>query len=234
VKSIRRPSLFAALLAAAILFCLAGSPAVGASGLADGPTARLMDAQRFYTRVLGHWVGTTVSRLDRTEPQTGYFHLLITRVDENTFREEYTFYRTHPKTGVLERSGTQSDLSTIDSNGIIHRSCRGSGTVLIDLKPKNQSFDASGKAHFIGSDHLAAEVKGKIAVDGLPLNLGKKGKLRKATATWSLEADKLIGQTRIEMSFRVLLFTKRYRVETQLHAQRGANVQIVAGRAPTP
>jgi hypothetical protein len=231
MKISRHTSLFAGLLAAAILLGLAGRRAVFSSPLAPDATARRTAAQQFYTHVLGHWVGTTVSRLDTAEPVTGYFHLLITRVDENTFREEYTFYRIHPKTGVLERSGTQSDLTTIASDGVIHRTSQGSGTVLIDFKPKNQSFEASGEARFTGADHLEVEAKGKIAVDGLPLNLGKNGKL-KATATWSLEKDKLISQTHAETSFRVLFFGKRYRIETQLRAQRGANVQIVAGRAP--
>jgi hypothetical protein len=231
MKVSRHTSLFAALLAAAILLCLPGRRTVFSSALVEDATAPLTAAQQFYTRVLGHWVGTTVSRLDTAEPVTGYFHLLITRVDENTFREEYNFYRIHPKTGVLERSGTQSDLSTIASDGVIQRTSRGSGTVLIDLKPKNQSFEASGEARFTGADHLEVEAKGKIAVDGMPLNLGKNGKL-KATASWSLEEDKLISQTHVETSFRVLFFSKRYRIETQLRAQRGANVQIVAGRAP--
>jgi hypothetical protein len=232
MKVSRHTSLFAVLLAAAILLGLAGRRAVFSSALAPDATARLTAAQQFYTRVLGHWVGTTVSRLDTAEPVTGYFHLLITRVDENTFREEYTFYRIHPKTGVLERSGTQSDLSTIASDGVIHRTSRGSGTVLIDFKPKNQSFEASGEAHFTGADRLEEAATGKIAVDGMPLGLGKRGKIQKATATWSLADDKLIGQTHREMRFRVLFFGKRYRIETELRAQRGANVQIVAGRAP--
>jgi hypothetical protein len=231
MKVFRRTALFAMLLAAPILLGLAGRRIVFSSALAPDATARLTAAQQFYTHVLGHWVGTTVSRLDTAEPVTGYFHLLITRVDENTFREEYTFYRRHPKTGVLERSGTQSDLSTIASDGIIHRTSQGSGTVLIDFKPKNQSFQASGEAHFTGAGHLEVEAKGKIAVDGMPLGLGKNGKL-KATASWSLADDKLISQTHVETSFRVLFFGKRYRIETQLSAQRGANVQIVAGRAP--
>jgi len=227
----RRASLFVTLLATLMVLCLDGRPVAFCSELVADPTARLTAAQQFYTRVLGHWVGTTVSRLNGADPVTGYFHLLITRVDENTFREEYTFYRLHPKTGVLERSGTQSDLSTIASDGVIHRTSQGSGTVLIDFKPKNQSFQASGEVQFTGADHLQAEVKGKIAVAGMPLGLGKNGKL-KATASWSLAEDKLISQTHVETSFRVLFFTKRYRIETELRAQRGADVQIVAGRAP--
>jgi hypothetical protein len=232
MRVVRCPSLFAALLVAPLLLCLAGRRTALPSGLAGDAATSPTAAQQFYTRVLGDWVGTAVSRLDGADPATTYFHLLITRVDENTFREEYTFYRIHPKKGVLERSGIQSVLSTIDSGAVIHQTCRGSGTILIDFEAKNESFEASGQAHFTGPGHLEAEVKGKIAVDGMPLNLGKNGKLQKATASWSFEDDQLIGQTHVETSFRALFFAKRFRIETQLHAHRGANIQTVAGQAP--
>jgi hypothetical protein len=236
----RRPSLGAALFAAPLLLYLAGSRAVFGAGLAGDATTPPTAAQQFYTRALGDWVGTTVSRLDGAQPVTGYFHLLITRVNENTIREDYTFYRLQPKTagtrgaGGLETSGTETDLSTMESDGAIHRTVQGSGTILIDFKPKNQSFEASGAGHFTDPDHLEVEVKGKIAVDGMPLGLGKHGKLQKATATWSLEEGKLIGQTQFEASFHVLFFAKRYRIEIQLRGERGTNFQTIAGRVPVP
>lgn len=236
----RRPSLGAALFAALLLLSLAGSRAVFGAGLAGDATPPPMAAQQFYTRALGDWVGTTVSRLDGAQPVTGYFHLVITRVDEHTIREEYTFYRLRPKTagtreaGRLETSGKESDLSTMGSNGAIHRSVQGSGTVLIDFKPKSQSYEASGAAHLTSPDHLEAAVKGKIAVDGLPLGLGKHGKLQKGTATWSLEEGKLIGCTHFEASFHVLFFVRRYRLEIQLRGERGTNVQTIAALALVP
>jgi hypothetical protein len=210
MKVFCRISVFAALL----LLGLASRRAVFSFAPADDATAQVTVAQQFYTRILGDWVGTTVSRVNEEAPVLGYFHLVITRVDANTFREEYLFYRVLPDTGALERSGTQTFLTTIASNGTI------------------QSFEASGAVHSTGPDHLEAEGQGKIAVEGMPLNAGKKGKLRKATATLSLEGDKLIGQTRFEARFRVLFVSKRYRIEIQLRGQRGDNVQTIAGRAP--
>jgi hypothetical protein len=240
MKVSRRPSLVAALLAAPLLLCLAVSRGAFCSGLAEASASPPTAAQQFYTRVLGDWVGTTVTRLDGARPVTGYFHLIITRVDENTIREEYTFYRVPPKTagtpqaGGLETSGTESDLSTMESDGTIHRTVQGSGTILIDFKPKKQSFEASGAAHLTSPDRLEAAVKGKIAVDGMPLGLGKHGKLQKATATWSLEEGKLIGQTQFEASFHVLFLARRYRVQIQLRGERGNNFQTLAGRGPVP
>ncbi len=232
MKTSRLTYLSVALLSAPLALSAAGVGAGLCAELPDRPASHPPAAQQFFARVVGQWVGTTTSRLDGAEPVTGYFHLVVTRVDDTTFREEYTFYRIHPKTGALECSGTQTDLSTIEGDGMVHRTCKGSGTVLIDYKPKNQSFEAAGEAHIASPDHLEAEVKGKIAVDGMPLNLGKNGKLRKATATWSIEDGKLVGQTQVETSFRALLFTKRYRIKTELRAQRGTSVQMVAGRVP--
>jgi hypothetical protein len=234
MKVFHRILLFAALLAPPLLLGLTGKHAGHCSGAPGDATVGIAAAQQFYTRALGDWVGSTVTRVNSTEPATGYFHLVVTRVDANTFREEYTFYRLVPKTDVMEPSGTQSYLTTIESSGVIHRTYRGSGTILIDFKPKKQSFDASGEVRFTSPNHLEAAAKGKITVDGMPLGLGKNGKLQKATSTFSLEDDKLIGEMHFEASFRVLLFSKRYRIETQLRGQRGANVQIVAGRVPAP
>jgi hypothetical protein len=232
-----RPSLprcRTALLGASLLLCLVGSRAVFSSRLPGKESRPLTSAQQFYNQVQGHWVGTAVSRLDGAEPVTGYFHLLVSRVDENTFREEYVFYRTHPETGALERSGTQSVLSTVGGDAVMQQTCWGNGTILIDFKPKKHTFKTNGKARSTGPHRLEAEAAGKIAVEGLPLNLGKNGKLRKATASWSLKDETLIGESRVETSFRALLFTKRYSYQTQLRAQRGADVKRVAAGLPAP
>jgi hypothetical protein len=234
MNGFRHLSRFAALLAALLLLGLDGRRAVFCSGLAGDANDPLAAARQFYARVLGNWVGTTVSRVNDDAPVTGYFHLVVSRVDENTFREEYLFYRVLPTTGALERSGTRTYLSTIASDGAIRRTSRGSGTILVNSIPRNQSFEASGEVYFTGPDRLESKAQGKIAVEGLPWNAGKNGKLRKATATVALEEEKLIGRMRFEASFRVLFFRKRFRIESQLRGQRGNNVQVVAGRVAAP
>src|SRR5262249_34761052 len=159
-------------------------------------------AQQFYTQVLGDWVGAQVSRVNDAEPTTGYFQLVITRVDGDTFQETYTFYRIDRATGRLERSGTQSLISTIQTNGVIRQSCRGSATVLIDYEPKDQSFEVRGEAQFSTPGRLGSELAGKISGKGMPMNLGKSGKIRKATAWWTLENNALTGEMRVETAFR--------------------------------
>jgi hypothetical protein len=222
------------LLTAPPLLCLVPTRTTCcAAAPADTPSPTT-EAHQFYLRVLGEWVGTAVSRLSGAEPTLAYFHLVVSRMDANTFREEYTFYRIHPQTGVLAPSGTQSVLSAIGADAVIRQTCRGSGTVLIDMEPKKESFEATGEARMTSPELLQAEAQGKIAVDGLPLNLGKNGKLRKATASWSLQDDKLSGETLVETSFRSFLLVKRFRMETQLRAERGSDVRTLAGRMPAP
>lgn len=222
----------ATLLAAAVLAGAAGRMPARAAGVTEDPSAQSTAVQQFYERVLGHWVGTTVSRTDGEAPVTGYFHAVIERVDAGAFREEYIQYRVLPKTGALERAGTQSFRSTIESSGVIRRTYQGSGTVLMDSKPRKQSFEARGEMHSAGPNQLAAEAQGKIAVAGLPFNAGKNGKLQKASATLALEGDELVGQTRFDAVFRVLLFKKRYRMDIELRGRRGADVQAVVNRGP--
>src|SRR5947209_8310851 len=123
MKVLRRPSLIAALLVAPLLVGRAGGsrpvgsrddvsalrPAFHPSGLPTAfcllPTAfctaghtgdanaALTAAQQFYTRVLGDWVGSELSRVNDAEPNRGYFHLIIRRGEGETFYEEYAFYR---------------------------------------------------------------------------------------------------------------------------------------------
>ena len=64
----------------------------------------------------------------------------------------------------------------------------------------------------------------------MPMNLGKNGKLRKVTAAWSLENGELIGRVGAEAAFRAVVITKRYHFETQFQAQRGSDLQALAGR----
>src|SRR5579884_2557219 len=105
MKVDRCTSRCAALLAAPLMLCLAGPQAACSAEPAFDATAHLTAAQQFYTQVLGHWVGTMVTRVNGKEPVTGYFHLIVTRVDANTFREEYIFYRVHPQTAGTREAG---------------------------------------------------------------------------------------------------------------------------------
>src|SRR5215212_7912293 len=73
-------------------------------------------ATRFYERIVGDWVGVSVSRLEDQPPSTCYFSLTVTRTDPRTFREAFTFYRRHPQTGALETSGTQTNLAVLEAN----------------------------------------------------------------------------------------------------------------------
>jgi hypothetical protein len=114
----------------------------------------------------------------------------------------------------------------------VRRTCEGKGTILIDFKPKRQTWNATGMLSSASADRIAITVSGKVTVDGLPLRLGRRGQLRRGTGNWRLEGDRLVGQTRAETVFRALFISKRFHVDTDLSAQRGTDVKALVGRSP--
>jgi hypothetical protein len=186
---------------------------------------------RFYERILGEWVGTSVTRLPGQEPATTYFRLVISRPDAGTFRQEFTFFRRNRKTGVLERSGTQTTRAILAPDGGVRCVAEASGTILIDFKPKKQTWQTSGTGRCDGDACFLADVTGRVSVDGMPLGLGRRGKIRKARATLELQGTTLVGRSEVETRFRVLLFSKKYRVVTETRAERGRDVHSYAAQA---
>lgn len=197
-------------------------------------SASASTAEQFYQRILGDWVGTSVSRFDDEEPTTNYFHVKITRSSPRTFREEYVYWRRNPDTGVLEPSGTQTNTATIEPDGTVRCVSSGRGTILIDYKPRKKQWQAKGSGACVAPDQFCAEVSGTVSVEGMPFGLGRKGRIQKGVASWSLRDGHLIGRTEVDSRFRAVVFTKRFRLVTELRAERGSDVHALAARTPAP
>jgi hypothetical protein len=206
-----------------LALCLIASPAA-ASTLGGAPV------ERFYERILGDWVGTSVARLQGQEPATTYFHLEITRPNARTFREQFTFFRRNSKTGVLERSGSQTSEAVLEPDGQIRCTASATGTILIDFKPKKQRWQASGAGQCEGTDSFVAQVTGQISVDGMPLGLGKNGRIRKARATWTVKGPSLLGRTEVDSRFRALFLSKSFQLVSELRAERGRDIRAYVAR----
>lgn len=215
-----------------LLLILAPLGAVGQAPrvAADRPPPAHAAAEGFYARMLGDWVGVSVSRVQGQEPSTSYFHLTVSRSDPRTFREQYTYYRRDPKTGALAPSGTQTNLAVLEANEQIRCTASADGTILVDYKPKKQSWQTTGVGRCDGPDRFQADVSGKISVDGMPLGLGKRGRIRSARATWSISGAALLGRTEVESRFRAFVISKSYRVVSEMRAERGRDIHAFAGR----
>ena len=121
--------------------------------------------------------------------------------------------------------------ATLESGGRVRCEAEATGTILIDFKPKKQTWKTSGAGRCEGEDRFSADVSGRISVEGTPLGVGKRGRIRSARASWTLQGDTLHGRTEVESRFRALLVSKSYRVVTEMRAQRGRDVPAFVARA---
>lgn len=187
--------------------------------------------ERFYGRILGDWVGESVARVQGQDTATTYFHLSVTRAEPGVFHETFTFYRRDSRTGALQPSGTQTNRATLEASGRVRCEAEATGTILIDFKPKKQTWKTTGAGRCEGDDRFCADVSGRISVEGMPLGVGKRGRIRSARASWTLQGEILRGRTEVESRFRAFLVSKSYRVVTEMRAERGRDVPAFIARA---
>jgi len=186
--------------------------------------------QRFFAALEGDWVGTTQQRIEGQASLTRYFHLVARRQDARTFAMTVYYFRPDPKTGVLEPSGTERGTSTLAPDGTIERHSDGSGAVLVDNELKLERHSATGCARATAAGTLAGEASGTIRVEGLPLGMGRRGKIERIREEWTVKGDCLTGSTGFVARFRAFLVTKRFNVETTCSAKRGSDVAALASR----
>jgi len=186
--------------------------------------------QRFLAGLEGEWVGTAQQRIEGQEPLTRYFHLVVRRRDDQTFTMTLRYYRPNPKTGALEVAGVEEGTSTVQPDGSIQRQMQGTGYVLVDNGPKPESHSATGRARATSAGVLEGEASGTIQVDGLPLGVGKRGRIERAREEWSVTDGLLIGRTSFVACFKALMISKRFKVETTCRAERGSNLAALAAR----
>jgi hypothetical protein len=212
--------LFSAAMAAAVLL------GAGASGSAPASPAT---GEQFFATLLGEWVGTAQQRVDDQEPLTRYFHLAVRRRDAQTFVTTIRYYRPNPKTGALEEAGSERGTSSLQPDGTVQRRLEGTGTVLVNYRPKPETHSAAGSARPTAGG-LEGEASGTIKVDGLPFGLGRRGRIEQAREEWSVRGGVLSGRTTIRARFRALFTTRRFKVETTCRGERGSDVAAVAAK----
>jgi hypothetical protein len=190
-------------------------------------------SERFFADLEGEWVGTSRQRVEGQDPLARYFHLVVRRQDAGTFTTTVRYFRPNPKTGALEPAGSEQGTSILQPDGTIQRQMEGTGSVLYEDKPRPEAHSAIGRARATGAGTMEGEASGKIRVDGLPLGFGKRGKLEQARERWTLSSGVLTGRTSFVASFKKLLISKRFKVETTCRAERGSDVAALAARKDT-
>lgn len=183
----------------------------------------------FFKSVTGDWIGTCKQSTDGKQADDKYFHASVRQTSPNTFETQFEYYRLDSKTGQLVRAGGSSVVTTIAPDGTAKSKITGNGQILVNNSPKNQQHDLMEVLSF-GDSGLQGKGTGTLSVSGMPLGLGKKGKVRNDKSTWAVSNGMLTIHQSLDVSFKALFISKSFSVVANYTAKRGTDVACLAGK----
>jgi hypothetical protein len=222
------------LLRAALVVAL--GLAVGSGAFAQSSTtAPCCPIAQFFRGIAGEWVGVCRQSTDGQCAEDKYFHVSICEEGASCFAARFDYYRLD-SSGALVRIGGSSVIVTVASDCSATGRITGNGEVLVDHKPKKQEHDLVESFTSTGDGQIQARGTGTLKVSGMPLGLGKLGRVREDQSSWVVSNDTLSIIQRLNIAFRALCFCKSYKIEACYTAVRGSDVssQVRQQPADTP
>lgn len=190
------------------------------------PPGRAVD---FYQKIVGDWVGTYEHTTDGEQAEDIYFKYSVKQADPNSFTGQFAYYRLNAA-GDAESAGTATIQSTVQDDGTVKNVISGDGTILIENKLKQQTYDLV-ETLSTSQCGLSGDIGGKLSVSGLPLGLGKNGQVSSGSSAWSLDGDTLTIKQSIKAGFKILLFSKNYSLLASSTATRGTDLASIMKKA---
>ncbi len=208
-----------ALIAAALVALLFAVPAVyGAECSSQAQTTALVRT------FVGEWVGTCKQTTDQEQAENKYFHAKFEQTGDNTFSGKFTYCRLDTKTGEALNIGETTLTATVQADGTVKNDIVGKGKVLVNNEPKDQEHQVTEILTVVNDKTLKGKIEGKIGVNGMPMGLGKNGKIRNGESTWKLENGVLAIDQTLKATFKVLMVSKSFTVEACNSAKRGSDI----------
>ncbi|MDO8585823.1 MAG: hypothetical protein Q7T82_02180 [Armatimonadota bacterium] len=208
-------------LAALLLICV-GCAAASSS---------TCSASDFFANVTGEWIGVCEQTTDGEKAIDKFFHASITRTGDNTFESRFEYFRADSKTGAPVRAGESIVVTTVAADGTASSKITGKGSVLVYNSPKTQEHQLAEVARATGPANLRSEGKGSIRVNGMPLGLGKNGRVYDSKSQWAICNGSLTIRQNLKVGFRALFLKKTFDVTASYTARRGSDVaSVMTGR----
>jgi hypothetical protein len=187
----------------------------------------------FFSNIVGEWIGTCQQSTDGKQADNKYFHMTKKQVDGSTFAGQLEYYRVDRKTGTPLHIGDSTVTTTVDGNGLAHSKILGKGTVLInETESKNEQHDFQEVVSAIGGYSLQGQGSGKISVAGMPLGVGKNGKVKDSKSAWSLSNGILSIRQTLNVGFKAFFVSKSFSIAANYTAKRGSDVFGLMGKGP--
>jgi len=181
------------------------------------------DPKQFLDSLIGDWIGICEQSTDGEKAENKYFHASIKQVAPETYTGKFDYYRIDPKTGNPLHIGQSTIRIDIAADGTATSKITGSGSVLVENKPKNQEHELTEVLTCVPGG-LLGKGDGKLSVSGMPFGLGKNGKVKSATSKWSINNGVLTISQNIKVGFRALVFNKSFDIATNFKAKKGSNI----------
>lgn len=184
----------------------------------------------FFKSMTGDWIGTCKQSTDGKQADDKYFHASVKQIGPNIYETKFEYYRLNSKTGEMVRAGGSTVTTTISQDGQAKSRITGNGQILVNNSPKNQKHDLMETLSF-NNEGLQGNGTGTLSVSGMPMGLGKNGKVRNDKSIWSINDGILTIRQSLDVSFRAIFFSKSFSVVANYTAKRGTNVACLAGKS---
>lgn len=187
------------------------------------------NVRAFLQSITGEWIGVCQQSTNGELAEDKYFHAMVKQVDASTFDTKFEYYRL--ENGAPLHIGTSCVTTIIGPDGTVSNKIKGQGTVLVENKPKQQQHDLLEVIKLTGDNKLEGSGSGSISVSGMPLGIGKNGKIKSSKSEWTLANNVLTIHQTIKATFKVLFFGKSFDVVAHYTATRGSDVASLMNRA---
>jgi hypothetical protein len=189
------------------------------------PASQSSGIESFFAVLPGDWIGTVSQSTDGKFADTKYFHAITKQLSPDIYETVFTYYRLDEKTGSPVLSGVSGIATKIDAAGTATNSVTGKGDILIDVNTwKPETHELTEVLRVSATGGLEGTGRGSIVVIGMPLNVGKNGKVQNYSSTWSVSNDVLKISQRFNVGFRVFLFSQSFTITADYTAKRGSDL----------
>jgi hypothetical protein len=196
---------------------------------AQGQTCNTGD---FFRKIVGDWVGICQQSTDGEKAEDKYFHVVVKKTGDNAFESRFEYYRLDPKSGAPVRAGESIVTTIIGSDGLACSRIIGKGTVMVYKSPKTQQHDIRETASSDGPNAVHSAGNGTVSVSGMPLGLGKNGKVTSTKSVWTLADGSLSIHQTLKIGFRALLVGKSFSMIADYKAKKGTDVaSLMTGKS---
>jgi len=182
------------------------------------------DVAAFFRSITGEWIGTCEQSTDGEKAENKYFHAVIKQVDPSTFSSKFEYYRFDKAKNAPLKIGDATVITTVAPDGSAKAKITGEGIVLVNEKPKDQSHELQESLVGLSSGGLQGQGTGKVSVKGMPLGLGKNGKVESSKSNWNLDNGVLTIDQNLKVGFRALFIKKSFDMTAHYTARRGTDV----------